>query len=141
MSDRYLKQIKTGYVYIWTQELEDKGGFVEVDKKDADKLLKDYGKKKRIPSVKVEKEKPEIKETIIEDPTPIIDEEELKESAVIDDEENGIDDEILIIRNLKTKNAVEKYMLEKFQTDIDRRKSLSDLKNIALNAYEDSLKK
>jgi len=141
LSDRYLKQIKTGYVYIWTQELEDKGGFVEVDKKDADKLLKDYGKKKRIPSVKVEKEKPEIKETIIEDPTPIIDEEELKESAVIDDEENGIDDEILIIRNLKTKNAVEKYMLEKFQTDIDRRKSLSDLKNIALNAYEDSLKK
>ena len=82
---------------------------------------------------------PEPVEEVVEEAIEPIVPKPPKEDNVPVADEDEIDPIVMEIRNMRSKNDVEKFMLEKYGIDVDRRKNLSDLKNLALKEYEKSL--
>ena len=127
---RYLLQTRDNYVYVWTETLAaKKAEFREISEEEALERIKNYNPKE------VEEEVEEVEE--VDEPKHIVPEappEPTKEEALSD--MSDMDDEVLLIRKMRSKNDVEAYMLERYGEDVDRSKTLSELKNMALEAYE-----
>lgn len=134
---RYLLQKDQDYVYIWTEALSEKKGFVEITEVVAKEMM---GKSLR-GRVKTEylderdmkdvtKERIELRDELLSS-----DDEEILPPLVDDGNFDALSAEFNRIESMTSKNQLEKYCF-KLGIELDRRETLSNMKETVKQAVK-----
>lgn len=171
---KYLRQLKSGHIYIWTPELAKRKDMVPLEAQSAEKRIQALQQKlaeqqTRIESMRapdgsikqdedamqaaelakrlteleaqsaaLDKQEREVMEGITDEDAATnlkeklsntVSEEEIAEAQKKEAMDN--DPEIMEIRGMRTKNQVEEYVLREYGEEIDRRKTVPELKAYA----------
>ena len=155
MTQRYLKQAKSGYVTLWAPRAAKRKDLYEISEEEALRLLPEQQKthaQKMAEKDRAEKAKqaapiaePETEETAI-DEEPIV--EDTTEEPIVDtvpETTDDIDADIKMLEEIRVKGRgkaqVEIYMKETYGIDIDRRLNLNTLVDQAIAIRNETLAK
>ena len=150
---KYLQQIKTGYIYIWTEVQAKRTDMREIDDAEAARVLVDQQMTKDQRDRKEKKQEKELlakkeeakKEAEKEEPETH-DEPSSADEKVVSveaDSDNDIDPDIKMLEEIrlkgKGKKQVEMYMKKNYGIDLDRRLNLDTLVDQAVAYRKEQL--
>ena len=150
---KYLQQIKTGYIYIWTEIQAKRTDMREIDDTEAERVLVDQQMTKDQRDRKEKKQEKELlakkeeakKEAEKEEPETDkeLPDDESEGGSVDEDSDNDIDPDIKMLEEIrlkgKGKKQVEIYMKKNYGIDLDRRLNLDTLVDQAVAYRKEQL--